>query len=94
VTTSATEPQTEQRDVALNWTVTQSYWRQFSPAEWVEFVNWLDPDLDPFDLDAVYDRLYRQDWKAEELLGEIAADKYWVDTAGAEPTDLEFAKDD
>lgn len=91
MTTNATE--TDQKDVVLNWTVTQQYWRQFSPEFWAELVSSLDPDLDPFDLDAVYSRLEQQDWKVEDLLAELATDKYWVDTTDAEATDLEFAKD-
>lgn len=85
--------ETKQQDVTLSWTVTESYQRSFSPEMWTEFVSTLDGSLDPNDLDAVYTRLERGDWVAEEFLASSAASKWWVDTHSAEVTDLEYATD-
>lgn len=80
---------TPEPTIRLTWTVTNQYQREFTPQQWADGMEWFGDDLDPTDLDACYERLERQDFKAEEFMNDAASDRYWVDTQECQVSDLE-----
>lgn len=75
--------------ITLTWYVKHQHTQDFTPAEFTEWVQNARLGIDdPTDLDEVYNRLDERDWKADEVLFDLASDRNWLESSEAEVVDL------
>jgi hypothetical protein len=74
--------------IRLTWYVKNQHTETFTPDGFAEWVRQNHLDVNPEDLDEVYNVLDSGDWRAEEALFDLAADRNWLDSSSAEIADI------
>lgn len=76
--------------IRLNWKVEHQHQKTFTPEKWTEWVDHaFRGDIDPDDLDAVYEELDAGGWQAREALIELATDSTWLAEGETQIQDLD-----